>query len=666
MRVLVDTRRGVCGTAWLLATVLAGLAGWAAAEDRARPAASISLSEGVRTRCLDILRAGIRSSEFWPAMHAAEGLTLAGYGGEVRSCLNPKLATEQDDRHRCGLARELVRAGDLSKVAVMLDVLAKQDSDGHVHACESLFKCFRSGDGHRLRAAMRRTDSPTLQMMAAAALGRCGSPEAKMLLREKLKSDDHEVQRIAAWVLGAIGDASDIPQIRSNVKRTSDPLARAFGEHALAQLGDPEGRAALLRNLRSGDPAVRTYAANSAGEARVASAAAALIALLDDPQPDAQIRAAQSLLALLQAEESAPEANFSRDVYPATKQNPRYTEGSIIELNDGTLLFAVSEFAGSGADHATAQIIARSSTDGGRTWGEPRLLQENVGKQNVMSVTLRRLAPAANGPAPIGMFYLVKNGPDSLEVHVRISTDETRTFGEPIRVTDRPGYHVMNNDRVTVLSTGRLLAPIAATESLRKNHFVSSCCLSDDGGRTWRYGRGQVALPKRGAMEPEVVELLDGRVLMVVRNQLGTISAAWSEDGGDTWSQPGELPDIQAPEAPATLRRIPATGDLLLVWNNTYTPGIGHGGRRTPLAAAISRDDGRTWQNFRNLESRQDEQYAYTSLTFVRDRAVLSYYVADGKTGFHSSRFRSVPVAWFYSASQTSADGGLVVRTEPS
>lgn len=167
-------------------------------------------------------------------------------------------------------------------------------------------------------------------------------------------------------------------------------------------------------------------------------------------------------------------------------------------------------------------------------------------------------------------------------------------------------------------------------------------------------------------MEPEVVELLDGRVLMVVRNQLGTISAAWSEDGGDTWSQPGELPDIQAPEAPATLRRIPATGDLLLVWNNTDTPGIGHGGRRTPLAAAISRDDGRTWQNFRNLESRQDEQYAYTSLTFVRDRAVLSYYVADGKTGFHSSRFRSVPVAWFYSASQTSADGGLVVRTEPS
>lgn len=649
MRVLVDTRRGVWGTAWLLATVLSGLAGQATAEDPGRPAAAISLSDEVRTRCLDSLRAGIRSGEFWPAMHAAEGLTLAGYGNEVRVHLKPKLETEQDDRHRCGLARELVRAGDLSEVAVMLDILAKEDSYGHVHACESLFKCFRTGDGRRLRQAMGRADNPTLQIMAAAALGRCGSPEAMVLLREKLKDEKHDVHRIAAWVLGAIGDASDIPQIRRNVEGAPDPLARAFGEHSLAQLGDPAGREALLRNLRADDPAVRTYAANFAGDARVAQAVDALIALLDDPVADVQIRAAQSLLVLAQPVDPAAEADISRDVYPATKQNPRYTEGSIIELDDGTLLYAVSEFSGSGADHATAQIIARSSTDGGRTWTKARVLQENVGKQNVMSVTLRRLLPVANSSAPIGMFYLVKNGPDDLDVHLRISKDEARTFGEPILVTDRPGYHVMNNDRVTVLSTGRLLAPIAATDSLRENHFVSYCCLSDDGGKTWRYGRGRLELPKRGAMEPEVVELLDGRVLMIARNQLGTISAAWSENGGDTWSEPGELAGIQAPESPATIRRIPATGDLLLVWNNTYTPGTGHGGRRTPLTAAISRDDGRTWQNVRKLESRQDETYSYTSLIFVQDRAVLSYYVADAKSGLHSSRFRSLPVAWFYS-----------------
>ncbi|NUQ61276.1 MAG: exo-alpha-sialidase [Pirellulales bacterium] len=652
MRIIVERGQGVLLAACLLAMSMPALARGAAPDEQQRSAPAIPLAEGVRTRCLEVLRAGIRSGEFWPAMHAAEGLALAGYGGEVRTCLKSKLETDPDDQHRCGLARELVRAGDLSKVAVMLDILAKEDPYAHVHACESLYKCFRTGDGHRLRAAMGRTGNPTLQMMAAAALGRCGSAEAIELLREKLKDENHEVYRIAAWVLGAIGDASDIPRIRKNVERASDPLSRAFCEHALAQLGDRQGREALLGNLRSGDPAVRTYAANSAGESRIVEAADALTALLGDPERDAQIRAAQSLLMLAQPAQPA-EADISRDVYPATKQNPRYTEGSIFELNDGTLLYAVTEFVGSTDDHATAQIIARSSTDGGRTWGGPRVLQENVGRQNVMSVTLRRLSLAANGPAPIGMFYLAKHGPDDLDVHLRVSQDEARTFGEPVLITGRPGYHVMNNDRITVLNSGRLLAPIAATESLQKNHFVSYCCLSDDGGKTWRYGRGQVDLPQRGAMEPEVVELLDGRILMIARNQLGTVSAAWSEDGGDTWSPPGELPGVRAPEAPATLRRIPATGDLLLVWNNTYTPGTGHGGSRTPLAAAISRDDGRTWQNVRNLESRRDNTYAYTSLIFVQDRAVLSYYVADAKTGLHSSRFRCLPIAWFYSQGET-------------
>ncbi len=633
----------VCGVLGCLAL----LGSTAVAEGGGVGAAAVTLPSALRTRCLDLLRSGVGSGEFWPSMHAAEGLTLAGNGQEVRLRLEPKLKTDQDDRHRCGLARELVRAGDLSKVVLMLDVLAKDDPHGHVHACESLYKCFRIGGGRLLRRATERKDNPTLQIMAAAALGRCDSPAAMKLLRNKLADEQHEVSRIAAWVLGRIGDPSDVPAIQKKRETATDRLTRAYYEHALASLGDSEGRKALARNLRSEDAAIRTYAATFAGDARMVEVKDDLVSLLDDPALDVRLRAAQSLLALAQLPQPDPQADISRDVYPATKQNPRYTEGSILELNDGTLLYAVTEFIGGRADASSAQIVARTSGDRGRTWGAPRLLQRNVGKQNVMSVTLRRLSPIANSPAPIGMFYLVKNGRDDLDVCLRISRDEARTFGEPILVTDRPGYHVMNNDRVTVLSTGRLLAPIAATQGLRENHFVSYCCLSDDGGRTWRYGRGRVDLPKRGAMEPDVVELPDGRVLMIMRNQLGTISTAYSSDGGDTWSEPGDL-SVRAPEAPATLRRIPATGDLLLVWNNTYTPGAGHGGKRTPLTAAVSRDDGQTWENARNLEACQDESYAYTSLTFAQNRAILSYYVADAKTGRLSSRFRSLPVNWFY------------------
>jgi len=33
--------------------------------------------------------------------------------------------------------------------------------------------------------------------------------------------------------------------------------------------------------------------------------------------------------------------------------------------------------------------------------------------------------------------------------------------GKPILITDAPGYHVMNNDRVTVLASGRLIEELA-------------------------------------------------------------------------------------------------------------------------------------------------------------------------------------------------------------
>ena len=88
--------------------------------------------------------------------------------------------------------------------------------------------------------------------------------------------------------------------------------------------------------------------------------------------------------------------------------------------------------------------------------------------------------------------------------------------------------------------------------------------------------------------------------------------------------------------------------DLLLIWNNNFTAGAGHGGKRTPLTAAISSDEGKTWQNVRNLEADPARGYAYTSLTFVGGRAVLTYYEDDPEAQRFSTWFRSLPVTWFY------------------
>jgi len=265
-----------------------------------------TLDPEVQDKCLNVLREGMQSDEFWPSMHAAEGLTVAGHGSEVQSHLAPKLDIEKDDQLRCGLARELIRSGDLAKSGVMMQILQGEDPHGHVHAAESLYKVGWEGSAEPLQKAFLETDDIRLKLMAAAALAKHNKDgsgkEAYAFLREHLGTEpDPEIFRLSAWVLGRIGEDGDRDLIRSRLKDADDPLVHAFLENALASLNDPAGQTALLRNLKSNDPAIRTYAAVFAGETGTVEAAPALILLLDDENLDMRIRAAQALLTLNQS-----------------------------------------------------------------------------------------------------------------------------------------------------------------------------------------------------------------------------------------------------------------------------------------------------------------------------------------------------------------------------
>lgn len=625
---------------------------------------SARLEIPLRSRCRQILQEPLSPDDFWPAMHAAEALIQEAKGDEVVESLRARLATETDAQHRCGLARELVRAGDLSQVRTLLAILASPDPYAHGHACESLYKVGQIGDGVLLRQTLATTENRRLAIMAAAALARWGSPHAYEVLRREVRGDDPSTAMVAAWVLGRVGDASDVPALRDGSRRFKEPLARAYFDHARAALGDPEGVEALVANLEQTDPALRVYAAEFAPDAKAYSAKNALIRRLDDSVADVRIRSAQALILLdpvnmffgtgkVPAREFTPRREVSfNEAFPATKDNPRKSEGSMIILGDGRLLFANTEFIGDGSDFARARVVALTSIERGDGWSDYRVLQENIGKTNVMSATLRRLRPDACFDGPIGLFYLVKNSPEDLQVWLRVSNDEGQTFGEPTRVTDRDGYHVLNNDRVTVLQRGRIIVPVASTgDVFKENQFTAWCYLSDDEGKTWRRSRTGVSYAKRGAMEPEVVELSGGTLLMHIRTQLGHIAVSQSFDGGESWSEARSW-GVRSPEAPATLRRIPSTGDLLLIWNDTYRNGEGHGGKRTPLTAAISADDGKTWRLRRDIETDEMHTYAYTSVVFDRGRALLSYYVRDEAKGEISTRFRSIPIGWFYEESK--------------
>jgi len=158
---------------------------------------------------------------------------------------------------------------------------------------------------------------------------------------------------------------------------------------------------------------------------------------------------------------------------------------------------------------------------------------------------------------------------------------------------------------------------------------VPSCFVSDDDGRTWTQG-AEIAPPAgcgSGLQEPGVIELKDGRLLMLCRTDQGCQYRSYSSDGGLTWT-PAEPTDILSPCSPATFERIPRTGDILMVWNDhSRDPGLGQ--KRTPLTVAVSRDEGLTWERARDIEAAPDGWYCYTALEFVGDRVLLGYCATE-------------------------------------
>ena len=354
---------------------------------------------------------------------------------------------------------------------------------------------------------------------------------------------------------------------------------------------------------------------------------------------------------------------------PHRPGNPRNSEGAFVTLADGRLLFVYTHYYGSSwSDEATARLCSRVSADGGRAWSaRDGVVVENEGRRNVMSVSLLRLQDGR-----LALFYLRKNGIDDCRARLRISADEARTWGPPTLCIPAPGYFVVNNDRVVQLSGGRLIVPA----SLHRNRLppradpkdvyagfdgrgIAVWFLSDDGGATWRESRDWWALPVRsgsGLQEPGVVELSDGRLYGFCRTDVGRHYELYSEDGGDTWSAPRPS-RFRAPCSPLCIKRIPATGDLLAVWND-------HSGRlaprrpehdgtswgRTPLVAAVSRNDGRTWSRGRLIEDDPRRGFCYTAIHFAGDAVLFAYCCGGGRTSgvLQDLRIRRVRTDWLY------------------
>ena len=347
------------------------------------------------------------------------------------------------------------------------------------------------------------------------------------------------------------------------------------------------------------------------------------------------------LVPALAEEKPADDAVETIRLLPPGPGNPRNSEGDFIQLTDGRILFVYTHFTGGGADHSTAHLASRVSSDGGRTWStKDVVVVPNEGGFNVMSVSLLRLADGR-----IAMFYARKNSHTDCRPVMRVSTDEAKTWSEPIVCIpdDEVGYYVLNNDRVVQLASGRLVVPVALhhkpdwKKADWNGHIL--CYLSDDVGKTWRANKTMLTTktPKDQRVttqEPGVIALADGRLMLFCRTNFGTQYLSFSSDQGETFSEL-KPSNIYSPCSPATIERIPGSGELLMVWNNHEKIEPALRGKRTPLSIAISRDEGKTWVNVKNLADDPLGWYCYTAMEFVGDHVLLSYCASDLRKTAH-------------------------------
>ena len=307
-------------------------------------------------------------------------------------------------------------------------------------------------------------------------------------------------------------------------------------------------------------------------------------------------------------------------------ENLRNSEGSIIELADGRLFMVYSNFTAGPSDFAVSDIRGKLSEDGGASWGAPFLVQPNDARINVMIASLLRLGTYGHGhlrkSGALALFYVKHETTYTDGICFRLSRNEGVDWSGEVRINEVPtlAHLTMNNDTPIVHSSGRILVPVQGSFG---GVYGSITYWSDDEGVTWQRSEDEVLLRQRVPFEgdaghpggiavsyshceePSIVERKDGSLLLFGRTMMGRIYRAMSDDRGDTWTDP-EPTDLASSYSPCSLKRIPSTGDLVCVWHQVSAEEIGAGYMRCRMSCAVSKDDGETWEHFRNLESLDD------------------------------------------------------------
>ncbi|MCO4293121.1 glycoside hydrolase [Solitalea sp. MAHUQ-68] len=280
---------------------------------------------------------------------------------------------------------------------------------------------------------------------------------------------------------------------------------------------------------------------------------------------------------------------------------------------ENKLILVATRFV-SPSDWKGGEIIMMESLDGGITWSKEKAIQENIGLIQTAAPSLISVNET------LMLFFLVKNSSSQCHVYFKKSFDKGYSWTEPVKVSSVEGYNIINNDRCIVVND-RIIVPVAFTPEI--HHYYQKqgifCYYSDDYGKSWK--RSSSIATTIPLMEPGIVHLGGAELLMVIRSNKGKILFSRSFDRGINWTIPVST-NINSPEAPSTIAKLPEDSTLILIWNNNPATGLS---KRNPLTMAFSKDKGYTWTNPFMIEYLKNSDFAYSSICFDSQKCHVTY-----------------------------------------
>jgi sialidase-1 len=340
---------------------------------------------------------------------------------------------------------------------------------------------------------------------------------------------------------------------------------------------------------------------------------------------------------------------------------------SVIVAPDGSVLAICEGRKASRSDTGNIDIVMKKSYDGGTTWGAMEVVWDDGGN-------------VCGNPCPVvdhdtGTIWLLlthnlgedhegdnitKTSVSTRKVYVSRSDDNGENWSEPVDITAMTkdpswGWYATGPGVGIQIEhgpyAGRLVIPCdhsyddpAGNVRGGPYEYGSHAIYSDDHGSTWKLG-GTIR-PK--VNECQVVELADGNgsLLMNMRSYFGRHrrTHSISDDGGETWSDPVDVPDLIEPVCQASIIRYawesPENPSGILLFSDPYSED------RENMTVLASFDDGTSWPLGKTLFAGPS---AYSCLTVLPDGMIGCLYECGAENKYETITFARFSMDWLES-----------------